>query len=390
MIYLDNAATSWPKPEIVYQTMDKFLREKGGNAGHGSHSLATAAWQTIEETRVLTARFINAPEPERVIFTLNCTDSLNLGLKGLLKPGDHVITSSLEHNAVIRPLNKLVEKGIKVTRIPVSPETGAVSPGELEKAILPETKMIVMVHASNVNGAVQPIESYGEIASRYNLLFMVDAAQSAGHIPLDVRKMNIDLLAFSGHKGTFGPPGVGVLYISPRATPDTLREGGTGTISESEKQPEQLPGKYESGTMNSMGIAGLGGGIKYILSEGLERIHKQEQYFIFSLINGLSTIPGVTIYKSKENQEQAPAISINIQGYEPGEAGVILDQAFDIKVRTGLHCSPEAHRSIGTFPKGTIRLSPGYFNTCRDIERTIEAIRKLAAAKNGKQGQGGN
>lgn len=385
MIYLDNAATSWPKPEIVYQTMDRFLREKGGNAGHGSHSLAMSAQQVIDETRVLVARFINAEAVERIIFTLNCTDSLNLALKGLLQPGDHVITSSLEHNAVIRPLNKLVSKGIQVTRLPVSEESGVASPAELEKAILPNTKLILMIHASNVNGVVQPIEAYGEIARRHNLYFMVDAAQTAGHIPIDVRNTNIDILAFSAHKGTFGPPGTGVLYLSPRANPDTLREGGTGTISESEQQPEQLPGKYESGTMNSVGIAGLGAGIKYILSEGLDRIYQHEHYLTRSLINGLKEIPGVKLYKPHGSAQQVPVISINIDGFEPGEAGVILDQAFDIKVRTGLHCSPVAHRSIGSFPGGTIRLSPGYFNTHQEIEQTLEAILKLANSKAAKR-----
>jgi cysteine desulfurase family protein len=378
MIYLDNAATSWPKPETVYNIMDRFLREKGGNPGHGSHSLATAALQTVEETRVLVARLINAEEVRRVIFTLNCTDSLNLGLKGLLKPGDHVITSRLEHNAVVRPLSKLAAQGIRVSRIPISPETGVVSPQELEKAILPQTKMIVMVHASNVNGVIQPVEEYGAIARRHNLVFMVDAAQSAGHIPVDVRRAGIDLLAFSAHKGPMGPPGVGVLYIGQRVNPETLREGGTGTESESENQPEQLPAKYEAGTLNSVGISGLGAGIRYIFSEGLERISRQESYFTRSLIDGLSVIKGVTLYTARDRQKQAPVISFNIRAYEPGEAGVILDQAFDIKVRTGLHCSPEAHRSIGTFPLGSIRLSPGYFNTCSEIEQTVEAVRKMA------------
>ena len=381
MIYLDNAATSWPKPENVYQNMDKFLREKGGNAGHGSHSLAISAQQVIDETRILTARFINAEAVERVIFTLNCTDSLNLGLKGLLQPGDHVIISSLEHNAVIRPLNKLANLGVRVTCLPISRDSGVVVPAELEKSILPDTKLIVMIHASNVNGAVQPVEAYGEIARRHNLLFMVDAAQTAGHTPIDVRRMNIDILAFSSHKGTFGPPGVGVLYLGPRANPDTLREGGTGTLSESEQQPEGLPARYESGTLNSIGIAGLGAGIKYILSEGQEKISGFEQHLTRTLIDGLGEIPGVTLYKSPEGAQQMPVISIRIHGYKPGEAGVILDQAFDIKVRTGLHCSPAAHRSIGTFPEGTIRLSPGYFNTCQEIEQTLEAIRKLAGSQ---------
>jgi cysteine desulfurase family protein len=359
MIYLDNAATSWPKPETVYRTMDKFFREKAGNAGHGSHSLAMAAQQTIEETRLLVARFLHAPEVERVIFTLNCTDSINLALKGLLKPGDHVIISSIEHNAVIRPLYKLAQCGIKVTRIPVFPETGIVSAEEIEKAIVPETRLIEMIHASNVNGVIQPVEEYGEIARRHNLIFMVDAAQSVGHLPVDVTASDIDLLAFSAHKGPLGPPGVGILYISQRVDLDTLREGGTGSFSEREKQPEILPDKFETGTMNSVGIAALGAGIRYILEEGPERIRKQENYFIQSLIEGLSGTAGVTLYKSPDSLRQAPVISLNIEGYEPGEVGVILDQAFDIKVRAGLHCSPAAHRSLGTYPGGTVRLSPG-------------------------------
>ncbi|HJX34994.1 MAG TPA: aminotransferase class V-fold PLP-dependent enzyme, partial [Desulfatiglandales bacterium] len=213
MIYLDNAATSWPKPEIVYQTMDSFLRKKGGNPGHGSHSLAEAARHMVDETRMLTARFINAAEIERVIFTMNCTDSINMGLKGLLKPGDHLIISSLEHNAVIRPLSKLVRQGVAVTRIPVSETSGITSAEGIEKAINSKTRLILMNHASNVNGCIQPIEEYGLIARRHNLIFMVDAAQSAGHVPIDVQVANIDLLAFSAHKGTLGPPGIGVLYV---------------------------------------------------------------------------------------------------------------------------------------------------------------------------------
>jgi cysteine desulfurase family protein len=381
MIYLDNAATSWPKPEIVYQTMDKFLREKGGNPGRGSHSLAAAASQVIDETRLQAARFIHASEIERVIFTLNCTDSINLALKGLLKPGDQVIISGLEHNAVMRPLNKLAAKGVEIVGIPVSPETGTTPAEEIEKAITSRTRLIEMIHTSNVNGVIQPIEEYGSIARQHNLIFMVDAAQSVGHLPIDVSAYNIDLLAFSGHKGTLGPPGVGVLYIGPRINLDTLKEGGTGSFSESKNQPDNLPDKFESGTLNSLGIAGLGAGLKYIMGEGKEKIVAHEQRVTGQLIEGLSGIPGVKLYKAVCGLKQAPVISFNVEGLDPGEAGAVLDQAFEIKVRTGLHCSPEAHRSIGTFPKGTIRLSPGYFNTSQEIEQTIEAIRKLASAR---------
>jgi len=378
MIYLDNAATSWPKPEIVYQTMDKFLREKGGNPGHGSHSLAEAARQVIDETRLLTARFINALAIENVIFTQNCTDSINIGLKGLLKPGDHVIISSIEHNAVMRPLTKLARHGVTITKVPLSEKTGVTSAEDIERAITPKTKLIIMNHASNVNGCIQPVEEYGLLARKHDLTFMVDAAQSAGHIPIDVQAANIDLLAFSAHKGTMGPPGVGVLYISPNINPDTIKEGGTGSSSESEEQPDAMPYKFESGTLNTIGIAGFGAALKYINESELEKIAAHEHELIKILKRGLLKIPGVSVFSAKDESRQLPVLSFNIQGYTPGEAGAILDQAFDIKARTGLHCSPCAHKALGTFPLGTVRLSPGYFNTLKEVETAIQAIKKIA------------
>ena len=381
MIYLDNAATSWPKPESVYQTMDEFLRKKGGNPGRGSHSLAVAARGVVEETRMLVARFINAPAMERVIFTLNCTDALNLGLKGLLRPGDHVITSCLEHNSVARPLSKLEKEGVKVTRVPPAPEGGVVQSRDIEAAITKTTKLVAVTHASNVNGVIQPIAEYGAVTRRHNLILLVDAAQTAGKYPLDIEESNIDLLAFSGHKGVFGPPGTGVLYVGPRVTLDSIREGGTGSSSEMEEQPDELPYRYESGTANSVGISGLGAGLKFIFNEGLDRICRHEQDLTDSLIRGLSLIPGVVVYAAKDRLRQAPVISFNIAGYEPGEVGAILDQAFDIKVRSGLHCAPAAHRTLGTFPLGTVRLSPGYLNTPEDITRTLEALGKIASTK---------
>lgn len=382
MIYLDNAATSWPKPEIVYRAMDSFLRERGGNPGHGSHSLAAAAKQTIDETRMLVARFINAPEVDRIVFTMNCTHSLNLGMKGLLKAGDHVITSRLEHNSVVRPLRKLETMGVAVTRLAPSAETGVVSSEDLEEAITPRTKLIVMTHVSNVNGVIQPIEEFGTIARKHNVALMVDAAQSAGHYPVDVQAGNIDLLAFSAHKGTYGPPGVGVLYIGERVNPETMCEGGTGVFSESDEQPETLPYKYESGTQNAMGICGLGAGIEYISTTGRENIADHEHALTNRLIEGLTHVPGVTLFGAKASERQAAVISFTVNGYEPGEVGVILDQAFDIKARSGLHCTPEAHRSIGTHPKGTVRVSPGYFNTPEEIDQTIQAIAAIAKSKN--------
>ena len=381
MIYLDNAATSWPKPEIVYKTMDEFLRTKGGNPGRGSHSMALAARQTVDETRMLVARFINAPEINRVIFTLNCTDALNLGLKGLLRPGDHVVTSCIGHNSLVRPLRKLERLGVKVTWVPSSPDSGVLSPRDIEAAITKDTKLVVVTHASNVTGVIQPIEEYGAVTLRRHLIFMVDAAQTAGKYPIDVQASNIDLLAFSGHKGLFGPPGTGALYIGNRVNLDSLREGGTGSYSEEEEQPKILPDRYESGTQNSVGISGLGAGLKYIREEGLEKIIAREQSLTDSLIEGLLKIPEIVLYISKDRLKQAPVISFNIKGFTPGDVGTILDQTFDIKVRTGLHCAPMMHKTIGTFPLGTIRLSPGYFNTAEDIEITIKAIEKISSSR---------
>ncbi len=377
MIYLDNAATSWPKPESVYRTMDNFLRERGGNPGRGSHSMALAARKTVEETRLLAARLINAPNKERVIFTLNCTDALNMGLKGLLRPGDHVITSCIGHNSVVRPLRKLEQQGVRISRLPPAADTGAVSTRDIEAAITKDTKLVVVTHASNVTGVVQPIKEYGAVARERGVVLMVDAAQTAGKYPINVQTANIDLLAFSGHKGLLGPPGTGVLYVGSRVSLDSLREGGTGSHSEQEEQPLELPYRYEAGTVNSVGISGLGAGLKFIFDEGLDRIRAHENNLKDRLIEGLMAVPGVILYTAKDRSEQAPILSFNIEGYEPGEVGTILDQAFDVKVRTGLHCAPAAHKTLGTYPLGTVRLSPGYFNTVEEIEVTLQALEKI-------------
>jgi cysteine desulfurase family protein len=382
MIYLDNAATSWPKPEIVYRTMDDFLRTKGGNPGRGSNSMALAARETVEETRRLVARLINAPETNRVIFTLNCTDALNLGLKGLLKPGDHVITDSIGHNSLVRPLKKLEAHGVKVTRLSPSPDTGVISAGDIETAITRATKLVAVTHASNVNGIIQPVEEYGSVARKHKIAFMVDAAQTAGKFPINVETSNIDLLAFSGHKGLFGPPGTGVLYLSNRVNLDSVREGGTGSFSEQEEQPDILPDKYESGTLNSVGISGLGAGLKFIFDEGLEKIAAYEKFLAAKLIAGLRNIPGVTLYLPKDLSWMVPVVSFNIKGYQPGEVGTILDQAFDTKVRAGLQCAPVAHKTLGTFPSGTVRISPGYLNVAEEIELTVKAVERIAGSRN--------
>lgn len=340
--------------------------------------MAVASSTAVDETRLLLARMINAPDKDRVIFTLNCTDSLNLGLKGLLRPGNHVIISSLEHNSVIRPLTKLKQQGVKVTQLYANSGGAFVSPHDVEEAIRGETKLIVMNHASNVNGVIQPIEEYGRIARQRGVIFMVDAAQTAGKYPLDVQENCIDLLAFSGHKGLFGPPGTGALYIGERVELDSLREGGTGSHSESEEQSMDLPYRYESGTANCVGIAGLGAGLKFITSEGREKILAYEQSLVQRLIEGLRDIHGIILYAAKDKERQAPVVSFNLEGHTPGEVGAVLDQAFDIKARAGLHCAPLVHRTLDTYPSGTVRLSPGYFNNAEEIDATLLAVEKIA------------
>lgn len=382
MIYLDNAATSWPKPESVYAAADRFFRSEAGNPGRGGHSMAAAAGRVIQETRSLVALLINAPKAYRVFFTLNCTDSLNIGLKGLLKPGDHVIVDSIAHNSVMRPLRKLEKQGTAVTVVRPSPESGCVSPDDMEAAIRKETRLIVTTHASNVTGMIQPIERYGEIARKKGVIYLVDAAQTAGVYPVDTQACNIDILAFSGHKGLFGPPGTGVLFAAERAELDTLREGGTGSYSEMETQPQVLPDKFESGTANSVGICGLGAGLRFIAAVGMDKIRDHEENLTRYLIDRLSRAKGVRLHVSPDRSRQAPVVSFNLFGYLARDVARVLDQSYDIKVRAGLQCSPGTHRMLSTFPTGTIRISPGYFNTEKEIEAAVEAIADMPAPEN--------
>jgi len=381
MIYLDNAATSWPKPEAVYQTMDTFLREKGANPGRSGYDMAVAAEKVMEETRVLLARLLNAADEKDIIFTLNCTDSLNLALKGLLKPGDHVITSSISHNSLTRPLRKLEHGGVKVTRLLPCSEEGFVSPADIEQAIEPNTRLIAVTHASNVSGVIQPIGEFGEVAKRHDIVLLVDAAQTAGALPIDVQAANVDLLAVTGHKGLLGPPGTGGLYISKRVELGTLKEGGTGTVSESEEQPSGRPHMYESGTPNTVGIAGLGAGLRYLMSRTLADIQMHKKTLVDRLLDGLAAIAGVTVYGPRDRTRRLSVVPFNIEGWSPDEVGAVLDQAFDIKVRTGLHCAPAAHKVLGTYPHGTVRVSVGCFNALAEIDFLLEALAKIAGAE---------
>jgi len=382
MIYLDNAATTFPKPECVYKAMDKFLREKGANPGRAGHRMSVEAEQEIEKARVTVAKFLGIKEPERMIFTFSATDALNMGIKGLLSEGDHVITSRLEHNSVSRPLDGLENRGvITVTRVENS-DDGFISADDIKKAVRPNTKLIVCTHASNVLGTIQPIRKIGEVARDRDIIFMVDAAQTMGVYRIDVEYFNIDMLAFTGHKGPFGPPGSGGLYVGERVELRAWREGGTGFEPESLSQPDILPYKLESGTPNSVGIIGLKTGIEFCIKEGIDKIRQHERELASSLIRALETDDRFEIYGCPDGDRKVGIVSINITGLQPDDVGAILDNTFNVAVRPGMHCAPHIHREIGTFPEGMLRLSPGYFNTMEEIEETISGLKAIADSSN--------
>jgi cysteine desulfurase/selenocysteine lyase len=382
MIYLDNAATTFPKPECVYTAMDKFLREKGANPGRAGHRMSVEAEQEIEKARVTVARFLGMNNPERMIFTFSATDALNMGIKGLLCEGDHVITSKLEHNSVSRPLDGMENRGvITVTRVENS-DDGFISVDDIKKAIRSNTKLIVCTHASNVLGTIQPIREIGGIARERDVIFMVDAAQTMGVCRIDVENQYIDMLAFTGHKGPFGPPGSGGLYVGERVELMAWREGGTGFEPESLSQPDTLPYKLESGTPNSVGIIGLKTGLEFCIKEGIDKIGQHERKLMLRLIRALETDDRFEIYGGLNGDRKVGIVSINIKGLKPGEVGAILDNTFNIAVRPGMHCAPDIHRELGTFPEGLVRISPGYFNTMEEIDETISALKKLADNSN--------
>ena len=379
MIYLDNAATSWPKPESVYQAMDSLMRHTGASPGRSGHLLSVTAARIIYETREALCQFLGIADPSHVVFTSNATEALNLAIRGLLHIGDHAITSSLEHNSVMRPLRALEKKGVDVSVVNCAAD-GSLDPGDIERAIRPYTKLVVLSHASNVVGTILPVAEVGRIAREHSIPLLVDAAQSAGCYPIDVDAMNIDLLAFSGHKSLFGPQGTGALYMRPgtESQLEPLKYGGTGSYSEYEHQPDFLPDKYESGTPNTVGLAGLGAGVRFVMQEGLSTIRQKEERLTRLLMEGLAAIPGVDIHGKSHPGERVAIVSFNISGLTPSEVALQLEEDFRIMCRPGLHCSPVAHKTLGTFPRGSVRLSPGHFNSGHDIERTVEAVSQIA------------
>ncbi len=371
--YLDNAATSWPKPEAVYQAVDGFMREVGATPGRGGHRREEEAARIADEARAALAELFHAPDPNGVAFTMNATQAVNMALKGLLKPGDHVITSSIEHNAVWRPLKALERRGVEVTAVPCARD-GSLDPAEVESAIRPSTRLIAMLHASNVLGTILPIAEIGALARKHGIPFLVDAAQTAGAYAIDMQAMNIDLLAFPGHKGLFGPHGTGGLVVRPGIVLETWIEGGSGTESAPETMPEALPLRLEAGTQNAAGIAGLLAGVRFVLEQGVETIRAHEMELTALLMDELRGVPDLTLLGPADPAARTAVVSVTVEGYVPEQLAMVLDQVFDIATRAGLHCAPQAHRTAGTLEVGALRFSPGYFNTADEIHAAAEAL----------------
>jgi len=379
MIYLDNAATSWPKPPQVKEAMVKFMDEIGANPGRSGHSLSIEAARIIYKAREFLSALFHAKDSSRIVFTLNATESINLALKGVLKYKDHVITSSMEHNAVMRPLRDLEKRGIALTVAPCF-EDGTLDPREVEKEIRSTTRMIVLNHASNVTGTILPIREIGKIAREHDLLFLVDGAQTAGAYPIDVEKEGIDLLAFTGHKSLYGPQGTGGLVIGVRVKEKEmipLKQGGTGSRSEFEEQPDFLPDRFESGTPNSVGIAGLLAGIQFVLEKGIEQIRNHEISLIQKLIDGLKEFPQIRLYGPEYGLDRTATLSFNVTHLPPSEVAFRLEREFGILCRPGLQCAPAAHRTIGTFPEGTVRFSLSYLNNEEHVDQALQAVNHL-------------
>ncbi len=339
--------------------------------------MALAAERALDDCRHLLNQLLHGKEPTRFVFTLNCTDALNMAFKGVLAEGDHVVTTDLEHNSVSRPLRALELAGrISLTRLRAD-GGGTVDPDEVRKAITPRTRLVALTHASNVLGTVQPIREVGRVAREHDLLFLVDAAQTAGVVPIDVQDAAIDLLAFPGHKSLLGPTGTGALYVGPRARVGAWREGGTGGDSSSETQPREFPYFLEGGTPNILGVAGLAAGIQHVMEQGLDRIREHEVTLTERLWRRLDEMGGLEVFGHRDPGRRVGTLSFRCEALPAAEVGGILDQAFGIAVRPGLHCAPYIHRSLGTFPDGTVRVSPGSFSTEADVDALADALGEI-------------
>lgn len=383
-IYLDNSATSWPKPEAVYEAVDQYMRENGGPNGRSGYREALEANRIIDEARQGVATLIGADDPRQVVFGYSGTDMLNLAIRGIVRPGDHVVTTVCDHNSVLRPLRMLRETaGVAVSYVPCDGE-GLVSPDDVRQALRPQTRLVAVVHVSNVTGAMQPIDQIGRIVCDHPAMFLVDAAQSLGHVPIDVSQLDVDLLAAPAHKGLLGPLGTGVLYIRPgiERELDPLRTGGTGTRSNEDRQPDDMPDKYEPGNHNLIGLAGLMAAARFLQQQGIERIHAHHARLAARLLEGFHEIDGLAVHGPQTTAQRASVVSITLDGYDPQEVAAALEASHRIQCRAGLHCAPRMHEALGTTDGGgTVRFSPGCFTTLDEIDAAVAAVGELAAAR---------
>ncbi|MDI6698036.1 MAG: aminotransferase class V-fold PLP-dependent enzyme [Candidatus Saccharicenans sp.] len=378
IIFLDNGATSYPKPEEVYRFMDYFYRNYGVNPGRSGYDLCLEAGDMVENTRKLLTEFFNGYDPDRLCFTYNSTDALNLTIFGLLEPGQHAITTTIEHNSVLRPLYHLSLQGVEVDYVPFD-SRGFVDPDDIKKKIKNNTRLVVINHASNVIGTVQPIKEIGRICREHGVLFAIDASQSAGKVPINMKEMNLDVVCFTGHKSLLGPTGIGGLCLAEGLNIKITRAGGTGVRSAQRTHLEEYPYRLEYGTPNVLGIAGLQAGVKWILEQGLDHIHHHEMKLTEMLVAGLKEIEGVRLYCQDDLTDHISVIAFNVDGLEAQDVGIMLDADYNIACRTGLHCAPLVHEQLGTDKiKGAVRFGIGPFNTEDHIKAAIKAVREIA------------
>jgi cysteine desulfurase/selenocysteine lyase len=378
-IYFDNAATSWPKPEAMIKAMVEFNAHVGANPGRSGHRLSVEAGRIVFDARETVAALLGAGDPHSVIFTRNATEAMNTVLRGLLRPGDHVITSSVEHNSVMRPLRAMESERVELTVVPCS-TTGDISPDDIASLVKRNTKMIIITHASNVSGTIMPIAEIAEIARENGVIICVDAAQTAGSIPIDVSRDEIDILVFTGHKALHGPQGTGGFYIRKglEKMVSPLERGGTGSGSEREEHPDFMPDRFESGTPNTIGIAGLRASVGHLAGLGVETVRKKEVSLTGLFLDGILSIEGVRVYGHTDPVKRTALVSFTIDGMTPSDISFDLDERFNIMARPGLHCAPSAHRNMGTFPDGTVRFSFGIWTTEEEIRTAIRAIETLS------------
>ena len=381
LIYFDNAATTFPKPAGVLSKMVETYERTGVSPGRGSYDLAVAAEDLVFDTRKRLARLFGAPDPDRVIFSGNATDALNICIQGLIRPGDHVVSTRIEHNSVLRPLYHLKQKGlIEYDLIPFD-KMGFVDPDDIVAAVKPNTRLVIVCHASNVLGTIQPVHEIGPLCRRKGVPLLVDAAQSAGVIPIHMDNWGIGAVAFTGHKSLMGPTGIGGLVVHPELYLQTTRYGGTGIDSESPIHTRDYPHRLEAGTINLMGIMGLSEGLRFVLKEGIDAIHHREMRLLTRLRDGLSSLERVESYCTQDLENHVGLMTLNILEMDPGDVGAILDADFDMAVRVGLHCAPLVHEGIGTFPRGGVRFSLGPFNTEKHVDRAVEALSRITRVK---------